>query len=69
MKTLALPISLIVLTLALAACSVFVEADLSKVKDPMYDIPDAGEAVDSGVDAGSKDAASEDDAGADEDAG
>jgi hypothetical protein len=61
MKTLVLP-ALCLALLGVAACSVFVQADLSKVKDDMYMPTDAGAEPDAGADAG-PDASDEEDSG------
>ena len=70
MKTLVLP-ALCVALLGVAACSVFVQADLSKVKDDMYTPtdagaePDAGAGADAGPDAGDEEDGGVADAGTD----
>jgi hypothetical protein len=61
MKTLALPVLCITLCGA-GACSVFVQADRSKIEDDMYTPTDAG-AVDAAAEAGAEEDAGDDDAG------
>jgi hypothetical protein len=61
MKTFVLP-ALCLALLGVAACSVFVQADLSKVKDEMYVPTDAGVEPDAGADSG-PDAGDEEDGG------